>query len=293
MTRMSRRTRGIETAGDVHTTAATKRDNRAVKSDLDTVSRKLTRVARGIPAPKGKNLAPGSYFPTSRAEENLGFKHTVFKKLSEEMSEGGSAGQVVYNPDQYDFEYWREKDAAMKNIGFENWLINSINVDDPNQRKWLQEIVPEVMQKRIDFIDDIADIQKRLARIQNLGPQSKEDLEFLYQLRSMDEQTRKIMDAYIGKPVHLLHKTDQTQAGGITRGFMNPNNIFGTYLKGNQSAGDAGPGGNLSTAQDWLGKTMLDSASAFGPTEFGTLFGATGESMGTQPQGSFFYSAEQ
>lgn len=74
---------------------------------------------------------------------------------------------------------------------------------DPAQVKWFYDIYPDIFQRRIEEIDKVLAVQKRVAILNVMGPRSKEDLHFLYELNLLGQKNKARMDSILNQPVSI------------------------------------------------------------------------------------------
>lgn len=79
-----------------------------------------------------------------------------------------------------DVEFLEQKRAEELQFKFDEWLTRRINLDDPANQRWVQEIYPEFYDRRERFIDDKINLEAALAKIKLRGVKGKEDLQLLY-----------------------------------------------------------------------------------------------------------------
>ncbi len=98
---------------------------------------------------------------------------------------------------------------------------------DPAQIKWINDIYPDIFQRRIEEIEKILNVQKKVAMINILGPRSKEDLMFMYELELMATRDKSKLEA-------ILHKSVAEQVGTgdkekKVRGFLSSAKMFSNF----------------------------------------------------------------
>lgn len=65
-------------------------------------------------------------------------------------------------------------------VEFDDWVTRAINVSDPGEARWLQQMYPQFWERREKFIDDKINIEARAAKIRLRGIKSVEDMKFLF-----------------------------------------------------------------------------------------------------------------
>ena len=83
-----------------------------------------------------------------------------------------------------DVEFLEQKRAEELQFEFDQWLARRIDLDDPANSRWVQEIVPDFYERRERFIDDKINLEAALAKIKLRGANSKKDLQLLFALNS-------------------------------------------------------------------------------------------------------------
>lgn len=69
-------------------------------------------------------------------------------------------------------------------MGYDGWFANtwSFESDNPVMQKWARDINPEYFRRREEQIDNIAELQKQIAKMKLYGPRSEQDLMLLYNI---------------------------------------------------------------------------------------------------------------
>lgn len=77
-----------------------------------------------------------------------------------------------------------DKESQYQEAAFDNWFLNAypINSANPVMQKWAQSANPETFDRREKYIDEMAELQARLAKLRLRGAHNKEDLMLAYQL---------------------------------------------------------------------------------------------------------------
>ena len=81
-----------------------------------------------------------------------------------------------------DAEYLRRKRDAMEKADFDIWVNQKYNLTDPAQNLMLQNIAPELYQRREEIIDQQQDLVSRYAKMRLRGAKSIEDLQFEWRI---------------------------------------------------------------------------------------------------------------
>ena len=99
----------------------------------------------------------------------------------------------------------------------------------PAQVKWINDIYPDIFTRRIEEIDKILNVQKKKALINVLGPRSKEDLMFLYEIDLMrskkdgDEKYKAIFETSVALQV------GQGDKAAKTRGYLSAKAMYENF----------------------------------------------------------------
>lgn len=83
-----------------------------------------------------------------------------------------------------DVEFLEQKRAEELQFQFDQWLVRRVDLDDPANQRWVQEMVPEFYERREKFIDDKINLEAALAKIKLRGVKDKKDLQLLFALNS-------------------------------------------------------------------------------------------------------------
>jgi len=83
-----------------------------------------------------------------------------------------------------DVEFLEQKRAEELEFEFHQWLARRIDLDDPANSRWLQEVVPDFYERREKFIDDKINLEAALAKIRLRGANNKKDLQLLFALNN-------------------------------------------------------------------------------------------------------------
>jgi hypothetical protein len=81
-------------------------------------------------------------------------------------------------------EWLEHKEAIQEEELFEKWFGKMFNMADPIQKQMSMKLLPEFWDRREELLKAKFDVMKRAALINLRGPQTKEDLIFLYGVNS-------------------------------------------------------------------------------------------------------------
>lgn len=152
-----------------------------------------------------------------------------------------------------DVEFLETKRKEEMNLAFDQWLVRRVNLDQPENARWIQEIYPDFYDRRERFIDDKINVEAALAKIRLRGVKDQNDLKLLFAVNTglVQPSTRTMFAA--AAPVA---GTDYQQ------GMLSMAGWFGARtgpLNFDQTAGAnraATPFGNPSTIHDIAGNIM-------------------------------------
>lgn len=83
-----------------------------------------------------------------------------------------------------DVEFLEQKRAEELQFRFDEWLARRIDLNDPANSRWVQEVVPDFFERREKFIDDKINLEAALAKIRLRGANNKKDLQLLFAINS-------------------------------------------------------------------------------------------------------------
>jgi hypothetical protein len=75
------------------------------------------------------------------------------------------------------FEKRRQEEQALE---FDTWLGTVVNLSDPGESRYLQQIMPTLWTRRERFLEDQIKVEARAAMIRLRGPKNEEDYKFLF-----------------------------------------------------------------------------------------------------------------
>jgi hypothetical protein len=134
--------------------------------------------------PKGVQLETGAENKISPRFPAQYFKHTD-KDDRLKLLEGIATnyGKNFNIPlEDWVLNYYEDKKKALEYAQFEKWIQNTYDLSDPNHVRLLQEVHPEYFKIREDYITSQLELVKRFELVKLRGPQSREDLIFVYML---------------------------------------------------------------------------------------------------------------
>lgn len=106
---------------------------------------------------------------------------------------------------------------------------------NPAQVKWIHDIYPDIFQRRVDELDKVLNVQKKVAMLNIMGPRSKEDLLFMYELNLFKKKNPAKYTAIIETPV-----SKGTGVEKYTRGALSVADMFSNYPSLTERASSGG-----------------------------------------------------
>lgn len=82
------------------------------------------------------------------------------------------------------FNYVQRKEDQLQQAQFEQFIFQNADLSSPAAATWFYEHFPELREKKLAYIDQVADLQKKFAKINAVGPMSREDYELLWMLKN-------------------------------------------------------------------------------------------------------------
>lgn len=82
-----------------------------------------------------------------------------------------------------DIAFFERRRAEQQQIEFDDFFAETIDLSDPGQARWAQQMYPEFWARREKFIDDKINVEARASKIRLRGIKDKEDLKFLFAVR--------------------------------------------------------------------------------------------------------------
>lgn len=89
-------------------------------------------------------------------------------------------GQAIVGPDYFD--YVKRKEEVGMFAQFQEWLMNQASFDTPEQSEYWYKHHPWMLEKRVNEVERVANLQQQLAKINIGGPQTEDDWKLLFAL---------------------------------------------------------------------------------------------------------------
>ncbi len=190
----------------------TESDARQIKGVVEEAEEKMKRdeVYLGHDKDGAVNTGfPARYFARKDDEKKV-------RLLQEYTAALNTEGRLptIYAPTEQDMNVLMRKDAEKELMNFENFLQTYFDLDNPIHQKLLDSLYPNYFKRRWEVIVDKLKIQEKIAKLKLLGPQTPEDLMFMYALHNGD----------IEIPTEVVFDTSKNEANNQTRfnrGFFN------------------------------------------------------------------------
>lgn len=140
---------------------------------------------------------PGYYFNTSTAEDQR-MKYRTAAANDGRLPEAAAAelglppviagdrfpGNLLKNfkvdLTEKDVEWLEKRRRAKEQVEFDNWLTQVVDIGDPAQNRWLQQMYPEFWARREKYIEDKINIEAKLAKMRLRGPKDVSDYKLIY-----------------------------------------------------------------------------------------------------------------
>lgn len=79
-----------------------------------------------------------------------------------------------------EIQYYKNKRDAEEYAGYQVWLGNRFNLNDPANRQLFKDIAPSYFNRRKELIKEQIDLTSRYAQLRLMGPENEEDLQLQY-----------------------------------------------------------------------------------------------------------------
>jgi hypothetical protein len=173
-------------------------------------------------AGQGADTAPIAKFPAKYyKKDKLDDEFYIRQKLVELNKQGKGLGQPVL--DERAFDWLEKKRKEVEWHDFEDWALRTFvsqtgKAYDPVRYSGLLRILPGIREKREEWIDTQAELQKRLAklRLKKFEELTQEDLIFIYAILKGDIVIHK---SPVYKPEEYNAAVEETR---VARGLLNP-----------------------------------------------------------------------
>lgn len=144
---------------------------------------------------------PGYYYTTNTADDTrMSYRLAAANNGTLDPLERASLGlpdQTLRDPaaakllqnfkvelTQKDVDWFEERKDTKEQIRFDEWLTRVIDVSDPGESRWLQDMYPEFWNRREKYIDDEINAEAALAKIRLRGVKNMNDLKLIYAMNT-------------------------------------------------------------------------------------------------------------
>lgn len=79
-----------------------------------------------------------------------------------------------------DIDYLEKRRQENLQAEFDDWVTHAINLEDPGEARWLQQMYPEFWARREKYLDDKINVEARAAKLKLRGIKDQSDLKFLF-----------------------------------------------------------------------------------------------------------------
>jgi len=114
-----------------------------------------------------------------------------------------------------DFAYLERKKEDVMQAQFKAWVNANADLGDPANAAWYIERFPWLIESRMEEIERVSELQKRLAKINLTGPQTEDDFILMW---SIIQGTVSVPE----KPLQNLWEDDARYKKDFTKGFFSP-----------------------------------------------------------------------
>ena len=180
-----------------------------VKQNVEEIQSNLVNNATtALGAGEGKSF-PAEYFRKNEDQKRIGVLTDYISWLNSQKI------PAIYTPTEKDINVLLEKDAERELYNFESFLQMTFDLDNPQHQKLVRELYPNYYERRVDVIRKTLKVQEKIAMLKLFGPQTKEDIFFIYALWSGAIEIPKNV-------VFDTTKADEGRGDKIKRGLLNP-----------------------------------------------------------------------
>jgi len=143
-------------------------------------------------------------------------------------SSANMVGQVTYGKE--DLAYLKSKHMQNEELQKDIWIAGLFDLTDPATNRHVRELIPDFYEKQQRYFDAAIDNSKRWTKINMMGIQSKEDIDFLWLLHTQQIHIPVgFLPTQLMTPLGLDGKTDSTSEDFTVkgRGLFNPARFIG------------------------------------------------------------------
>jgi hypothetical protein len=152
----------------------------ATQAEAARVNERLVKAQEKFTEPQVVGTQDnGSRFPV-RLFRNTTEDDTKMQLLHNLKDSGFGQTVITDNVVDYFYKKTEEQEFAKK----EAWLAESFDLSNPQTRDWLRRLEPGFFQRREEYAMSKLEAQKLLVKLSHHGPESSEDLDFLWHVAS-------------------------------------------------------------------------------------------------------------
>ena len=118
------------------------------------------------------------------------------------------SGQLTIDSDY--ISYLQSKTKEYKEADYQIWLASQMDLSDPDKKAYWKRTTPGFFKARDSFIDQQAEFQKRLAKIQVTHPQNDSDFRLMYDIHA----------GYRQLPANSISNLNKIEPGQPTYNFL-------------------------------------------------------------------------
>jgi len=127
---------------------------------------------------KDKANFPVSQYPEMIAEDTR--QATRAKVVDGSGNFSGRNANIVYSLTDEDFKYYEAKEAAEEFAAFERWVATCFDFTKPTEVDRFARMFPDFFERRLATLKNVADANVHYAEIVMRGPQSADDMLYLW-----------------------------------------------------------------------------------------------------------------
>lgn len=178
---------------------------KALAAEMDMVRDQPAEVLQtgtgDNPLPNARDM-PGYYYSTNTADDTM-MRYRIAAaagdgklnpdtaealRLPKHMTGDPAAMELLrnfkVNLTQKDIDFFEDRFKAAEQVRFDDWLTQVVDISDPGESRWLQDLYPEFWNKREKFIDDHINAEAALAKIRLRGIKNLADLKLIYAMET-------------------------------------------------------------------------------------------------------------
>jgi len=161
-----------------------------------------------------KNAIENVNFPVKMGTSDPDdYKYKLQAELVDDQGRVPHVGQAIAGSEYFD--YAERKMEVAQQVEFEDYLMKQVDWSTPEATEYWVRMFPWMLERRLEEVNRVADLQKFKAKINIAGPQTPEDWRFMW-----NEQRGLI--SVPKTPVHLLPEDTTPNANTYARGMFSP-----------------------------------------------------------------------